>query len=143
MFVAMTFLMGCASLPPINTPSGRPEVTICGVGKSEMMEKTVAALSMDGFNIERTSNFQAVAGKLITNPLIATLYGSNYDSTPEARQVWTFSDIGNNCTHISIVVQIVTNPGSAFERVTDVSTGKDGHQLQEGLEALKKQIESR
>jgi hypothetical protein len=143
MFTAITLLMGCASLPRMNTSSGRPEITICRVGKNEMMEKVVAAASMDGFNIRNTSNFQIVMGKPVSNALVAALMGSRYDSTPEYRLVWTFADIGNNCTHIGVVVQIVTNPGSAFERVVDVSTGKDGHQIQEDLEKLKAIIESK
>ena len=141
--LTLTLLMGCASLPPINTSSGRPEITICGVGKNEMMEKVVAGATMDGFNIRNTSNFQIVMGKPVTNLLTAALWGSRYDSTPEYRLIWTFADIGNNCTHIGVVAQIVTNPGSAFERVTDVSTGKDGHQIQEGLEEIKTRAESK
>jgi len=143
MFTLIILLMGCATLPRINTPSGRPEITICRISKNEMMEKVVAAASMDGFNIRSTSNFQIVMGKPVSNPLVGALMGSRYDSTPESRLVWTFADIGNNCIHIGVVVQIVTNPGSAFERVTDASTGKDGHQIQEGLEAIKARVESR
>ena len=104
-----------------------------------MMEKVVAAATMDGFNIRNTSNFQIIMGKPVTNPLVAgALAGSRYDSTPESRLLcWTFADIGNNCTHIGIAVQIVTNPGSGFERIMDVSTGKDAHDLQSQLETLK------
>lgn len=143
MFTAITLVIGCASVPRMNTSSGKPEITICRVGKNEMMEKVVAAASMDGFSIRNTSNFQIVMGKPVSNPLVAALMGSRYDSTPESRLVWTLADIGNNCTHIGVTVQIVTNPGSAYERVTDVSTGKDGHEIQKGLEAIKARVESR
>lgn len=143
LFLPVLILAGCVVLPPLNTPSGRPEITICGVSKSEIMEKTVAASTMNGFNVERTSDYQIVVGKPLSNPMAAALYGSQYDSTPEYRLVWTFADVGNNCIHVGIVIQIVTNPGSSFERITDISTGKDGHDAQQQLEQLKEKIENR
>ncbi|MBA4390235.1 MAG: hypothetical protein C0399_04780 [Syntrophus sp. (in: bacteria)] len=141
MIVVIILLTGCAGLPRMNTSSGRPEITICGVGKSEIMEKVVAGFIMAGFNIRNTSNFQIVMGKPVSNPLVGAMMGSRYDSTPESRLVWTFASLDNNCTHIGVVVQIVTNPGSAFERITDVSTGKDGHEIQEEFERLKARVE--
>lgn len=136
-------LMGCATVPPLNTSSGRPEVTICGVSKSELMEKVVARATMGGQNIRSTSNYQIVMGKPVTNLLAAALMGSKYDSTPEYRLVWTFANLGNNCTYVGVTVQIVTNPGSAFERITDVSSGKDAHQIQASLEEFKARMEGR
>lgn len=139
--IIATLIFGCATLPPLNTNSGRPEITLCGVSKNEMMEKVVAGASMDGFNIRSTSNFQIVMGKPLTNPLAAGLYGSRYDSTPEFRLVWTFADIGNSCTHIGVALFMVTNPGSAFEKMSDFSTGKDAHDIQKGLEDIKSKFE--
>lgn len=133
---------GCAGAKPLNTNSGRPEVSICGVQKAGLMEKVVASASMDGFNIRSSSNFQIVMGKVLTNNFSAgMLYGSKYDPWPEFRLIWTLADTGNNCIHVGVVLQMITNPGSAFEKVTDVSTGKDGYQMQEGLETIKARIE--
>lgn len=138
--LTVAVLSGCATVQPIPTGSGMPEVTICGVRKNEVMEKFAAGLSMKGVNIRNTSNYQIVVGKPVDNPLIAALYGSKYDSTPEARIIFTFADI-NNCTYIGARLQIVTNPGSGFERITDISKGKDAYQLQQELEELKSTVE--
>lgn len=135
--IAVILLSGCANLAPLNTGSGRPEITLCGPGKTEIMEKFVAAATQDGFNIRNTSNFQIVMCKPVKNLFLAAMAGSRYDPTPEHRVTWTFADMGNNCTHIGAVLQIVTNPGSGFERITDISTGKDAHDLQRQLDALK------
>lgn len=140
--IGLFFVIGCAGLQPVHTSSGRPEITICRVSKTELMEKTVAAATMDGYNIRSTSSFQVVMGKPVSNILVAAFMGSRYDSTPEYRLIWTFADIGNSCTHLGIVIQIVTNPGSGFEKITDISNGKDAHQMQEQLEGLKAQIEN-
>lgn len=140
LMLAVVILGGCATVQPILTNSGMPEVTICGISKNEVMEKFAAGLSMKGANIRNTSNYQIVVGRPVDNPLIAALYGSRYDSTPEARVIFTFADV-NNCTYIGARLQIVTNPGSGFERITDISRGKDAYQLQQDLEELKSTIE--
>jgi len=142
LLLAMVLMMvsGCATVQPIRTGSGMPEVTICGISKNEVMEKFVAGLSMKGVNIRNTNNYQIVVSKPVDNPLIAALYGSRYDSTPEARVIFTFADV-NNCIYIGARLQIVTNPGSGFERITDISRGKDAYQLQQDLEELKSTIE--
>jgi hypothetical protein len=140
LILAVVLLSGCATVQPIHTQSGRPEVTICGVSKNEVMEKFVASLSTGTFTVRSTSNFQVVVGRPVNNPLAIALYGSRYDSTPEARVIFTFSEV-SGCTLVSARLLIVTNPGSAFERVMDISQGKDAHELQLELEKLKSTIE--
>lgn len=134
-------LLACATVQPISTKSGMPEVTICKLDKTEIMEKFAAALSMDGWNIRSANNYQIVAGKPASNLLISALFGSRYDSTPESRMIFTFADVSGNCTYIGARLQIVTNPGSGFERITDYSRGKDAHELQQQLENLKSLVE--
>ena len=134
-------LIGCATVQPIGTGSGMPEITICGIGKTKIMEAFAASVSMSGTNIRNTNNYQIVISKPVTSPLTAALYGSRYDSTPEYRAIFTFAEVGNNCTYIGARIQIVTNPGSGFERITDISKGKDAYELQEELQKLKFTIE--
>jgi len=135
-------LSGCATVQPISTQSGMPEITICGIGKSELMEKFAASFSMGGANIRSTSNYQIVIGQPVTDPLVRALYRSGYDSNPESRAIFTFADVGG-CTYIGVRIQIVTNPGSGFERITDVSKGKDAYDLQQELERVKAAIEGK
>lgn len=134
-------LMGCVTVPPISTQSGMPEVTICGIGKSELMEKCAASFSMGGANIRSTSNYQIVIGQPITDPLIKNLYDSSYYSNPEYRAIFTFADVGGGCTYIGARMQIVVKPGSGFERITDISKGKGAYDLQQKLEEVKAAIE--
>ena len=141
-FLTFGMLLSCATTPPIPTKSGLPEITICGIGKNELMEKFVAGMSMGGATIRSSNNFQIVVGQPVTNPMLAALYGSRYNSTPELRYIFTFADTGN-CTYIGARVQIVTNPGSGFEQVNDFSRGKDAYNVQHELEQLKSAAEGR
>lgn len=143
-FVLLGLLAGCATtLSPINTASGKPEITICKTTKEELMDFVVERTLTGGGLVRKADNYQVVVGAPIDDNLIASiLLGSKYDTTPEGRLVWTFVKKGEDCVYISVNCQIVTNPGSAFERVRDISKGGDAHEIQKGLEEMKIKIES-
>lgn len=138
----LLILLACATVQPISTQSGMPEITICGIGKPELMEKFAASFSMGSANIRSISNYQIVIGQPVKDPLVRSLYSSRYDSNPEYRAIFTFADVGG-CTYIGARIQIVTNPGSGFERINDVSRGRDAYDLQQELEKVKAAIEGK
>ncbi|MGD0235574.1 MAG: hypothetical protein ABSC55_13695 [Syntrophorhabdales bacterium] len=58
------FLSGCATKgiisQPLNTNSGKPEITVCGINKTEAMEKFATGLLRSGTIIRRVGNSQII-----------------------------------------------------------------------------------
>lgn len=88
-----------------------------------------------GFNIKSTNDYSMVFGKPLENIGASLLLGSTYDVTPEHRVTVSIVDLING-VRVVLTNQIITNPGSAFERVTDASTGTAGNSWQEFLVAF-------
>ena len=133
---AILLVGGCETAPPLQTPSQRPEVTISGATKKEILDLVVDNMLADGYQIKRMNDYSAVFGKLDRSFSGALLSGSKYDSTPEVRVTWNMVETGN-AIRVFCNVAVVTNPGSGFERVTDVTGGKFAHEIQAMLERLK------
>jgi hypothetical protein len=127
-------LAGCASLPRLNTASGRPEITICGVSKKALMDRIVAGSVKSGYTIASINNYQVATTKPISS-------SSKYDPTPENRLTWTLSDNEAGCTHIDIMMQVAINPGTASERIIEWTGGKAAEELQGSLVKLKAKLD--
>ena len=73
----------------------------------------------EGFTIDTVNDYQVVASKVITNNLAASLFfGSRYNINPAERVVFRFIE-SYNSVRILAESWIVTNPGSAFEKITE------------------------
>ena len=138
-FISITFLVGCVTTPPLNTRSGRLEVTIYGITKKEFFDAVVQAAAMDGAEIKQTSEYCMTFAKKDKSFTAAMLYGSRYDITPERRGTLTVVEVPGGI-RVFATETIVTNPGSAFERVTTVN---NPHALQADLEKMKIEAEKR
>jgi len=139
--VVSFILAGCATVPPLNTPSQRPEVTITGASKKEILDTLVAEMLSRGAQVKRIDEYSAVFGIRDDSFTGALLFGSRYDSTPEARVTFNLVETGNGIRVFGNSA-MVTNPGSAFERVTDMTGGKLAHDMQAALERLKARVQS-
>lgn len=132
-FVTFVSLIGCAASNVLNTPSGKPEVVIEKKSKKEVADALVSEMVSSGYAIKSVSDYNIVFGKLIDNNLAASLlFGSRYDITPEYRPSFAIfeTDAG---VRIVLTNQIVTNPGSGYEHVTDANGGAAGKSWQEFL----------
>jgi hypothetical protein len=129
-------LAGCATAPPLQTPSQRPEVTISGATKKEILDVLVTEMLASGAQIKQMNDYSVVFGKQDSSLGGALLYGSKYDSTPEMRITYNMVETGN-AIRVFCNAAMVTNPGSGFERVNDVTGGKLAHEIQAMLERLK------
>ncbi|MET4721866.1 hypothetical protein ABIF63_005972 [Bradyrhizobium japonicum] len=69
------------------------------------------------------------------------MLGSKYDGIPAERIVFTFAPIGDT-TRVVASGMYVTNPGSAFERVTPVNAGEGVNKTQQTLDDLKVSMET-
>ena len=126
----------------MNTPSGRPEVTIKNATKKDVTDALVSQMASQGFTIKSVSDYNVVFSKALDSFSAQLLFGSQYDVTPEHRPSFMVVETGD-AVRIVLTNLIITNPGSAFERVTDASTGKAGESWQNFLEAFSKRWQGR
>ena len=129
-------LTGCATTPQLKTASGKPEVTIPNTTKKVIFDALTNAMIQQGYEIRNINDYSAVYGKRTNSILASMLLGSQYDSTPEARVAYTIVDTSEG-VRVVATLQMITNPGSAFERVTDFSQQPDAQSWQSFLENLR------
>jgi hypothetical protein len=135
--VLLAFVTGCATAKPLQTPSGRPEVTIIGATKKEISDVLVSTMLSAGVQMKQITEYTLVFAIRDTSLTGAIFFGSKYDTSPEMRI--TFSMIEEckfKSTRVFCTAVMVTNPGSAFERVSDV-TQANSMDIQNMLEKLK------
>ena len=140
-FIAFFMLLsGCATVQPLGTPTGKPEVTIPNVTKKEVVDALTNQMLSWGYHVKAVTDYNAVYGKRTESMAAAIFLGSRYDAIPEARISYATveTDIG---VRVVATLEMITNPGSAFERVTDLSQGKDAHNIQNMLNQLKYGLE--
>ena len=133
-------LAACAPVQRLQTPSGRPEITISGATKKQVLDLLVAEMLASGAQIKQVNEYGAVFGKRDDSFAGALLFGSRYDSTPEMRITFNVVETPG-ATRVFCNAAMVTNPGSAFERVTDVTGGKTANDVQAMLERLRARLE--
>ncbi|RWL80669.1 MAG: hypothetical protein EOR67_30975 [Mesorhizobium sp.] len=90
-----------------------------------------------GFQIVRDSDLQLVMDRPAKDNFGAQLvFGSQWNVVPNSRLSLTF--LGNNPTQVNAQLAIVTNPGSGFEQVTDLTNNASARQqLQIGMSQAK------
>lgn len=110
--------------------------------KQVAKEAIVSTYMSRGFNIVRDSDLQLVMDRPASDNFGAQLvFGSNWNSVPNARITATL--LGDNPTKITVRQAIVTNPGTGFERVMDLSQNPSARQqLQIGMSRAKSMAES-
>lgn len=135
MATAALVLWGCATpMPPLTTPSGGPEVRIQGATKKQVLDKIVTATTSKGMQVKALNDYGITVAKRMNDFRSTLIYGSRYDSNPEGRITFTLIE-GPNGVHVMARAEMVTNPGSGFERVSDITSG-ESHDLQGVLEEL-------
>ncbi|MGY8709525.1 hypothetical protein RAD16_27605 [Bradyrhizobium sp. 18BD] len=100
------------------------------------------SLAMDKrFNVTKDTEYLLQVEKPSENFGAALLLGSKYDGIPAERIVFTFAPIGDT-TRVVAAGMFVTNPGSAFERITPVNGGDGATRTQQTLDELKASMET-
>ncbi|MDG4475644.1 hypothetical protein [Thiovibrio frasassiensis] len=138
-FLVLFFLVGltgCASVQPLNTPSSKPEVTIPNGQKKAVIDKITNMMLGRGYKIKNINEYSAVFGKPLQSTGAAILFGSQFNTTPEGRISYNIVDTTKGVRVIG-TLEVVTNPGSGLERVTDLSqNSKNAHEYQQLLEEV-------
>jgi hypothetical protein len=136
-WIASAFLIllaGCQA-----APSGpmAPNNFAFNAGRQTTKEAIVSVYLGRGFQIIRDSDLQLVMDRPANDNFGAQLlFGSQWNSVPNARLSLTF--LGDNPTQVTAQLAIVTNPGSGFERVTDLTSNANARQeLQIGMSKAK------
>lgn len=126
---------GCAPIQPLPTPSGRPEITIPGVARKQVVDVLVADLLSHGLQVRKVDEYSAVFAKRDDSFGAAVVYGSRYNATPEARITFNFVEVGG-AVRVFCSAAMVTNPGSGHERINDVTVAQ-GQVIQDMLQRLR------
>ena len=117
-------LMACAAPQrpqALSTPSGNPEIVIPNVTRKAVVDKLVAAKLEKGMQIRSVYEYGLSVGqKMSSYPMASFLFGSSYDATPELRYTYNLVDVPGGVRVFSRS-EIITNPGSGFERPSDIT----------------------
>ena len=133
---------GCTMPVTHYTPSGRPEVTINGkVGKEVHAEITNLMLN-NGYNVKKATDNLLVFEKPYQSTMAAVFFGSQYDPTPTARVTFSIVELADS-TRVVASFAVVTNPGSAFERITQANNHPSTLKYQKRLDEIKVKLETR
>ncbi|NJL06973.1 MAG: hypothetical protein HC900_00945 [Methylacidiphilales bacterium] len=130
----------CVTTVNHNTASGRPEVTI--KAPADAVKSVIVGVSMNlGYTMKSDSQFQVILERDPNNILANVLLGSQYDSRVVARMSVAFMQ-SNQTTRAVLDLNMVTNPGSAFERLTPMTNSQDAGKFQVVLNDIRAGLES-
>jgi ABC-type oligopeptide transport system substrate-binding subunit len=141
---ACCILMLAACKPPVEhyTPSGKPEVTILKTTKAKVKEELLNQMANMGYITTHTDDSMVVFDRPVDNPMAAAFFGSRYDSTPNTRLTYQIIQQEKWVRVIADFV-IITNPGSGFERRTDMNRNEDSKHVQQLLNGIRDKLEAR
>jgi hypothetical protein len=111
-------MAGCATIQPAPTASGRPEIFV-SAAPSKVRSTLVAACARAGSRIDSQTDSQVTVSRRLDNLGSQLIYGSRYDSIPNALYIYTLIPEAAG-TRVFVQGEVVTNPGSAFERRTPI-----------------------
>lgn len=132
--LALTSLAACATPVQHATASGKVEETF-KLPPDQVKPKIVSMMVNWGYNITKDTPYLVAFDKPVQNVMASVLLGSRYDATPNARISYTFAQIGED-TRVVADFEIVTNPGSAFERLNEANGNPDTMKVQRWLDIM-------
>jgi len=135
----LLILSGCAAPQVLSTPSGRPEVTIRGAKKKAVTDALVSRLLAKGWVIKTVNEYQLIFER-DAEGAAGFLLSSRYDPTVKVRMSFALVDESAG-VHVTGRADYVTNPGSAFERLTDATVGQSAVNIQDSLEQVRNLLE--
>lgn len=125
-------LAGCAAPVQHMTASGKVEETF-HMAPDQVKPIIISKMVDYGYNLTKDTSYVVAFDRPVTNILAAALMGSKYDAQPNTRISYMFAPIGTD-TRVVVDFAVVTNPGSAFERLTPVNGNADTMKIQAWLD---------
>jgi hypothetical protein len=138
---ALTLLTACATPTRNETPSGKVEATFRNVAVDKAKSALVNMMINRGYRITKDTPYELSFDKPVENLAAQVLLGSKYDSQPNARIAYYLAVNGSDVRVVADLA-IITNPGSAFERRTDVNNGADAPAIQAALNDLASSLDT-
>ena len=142
LIVIPLFLMACAAPVVHNTASGRPEVSINGKVAAQAKSEIMNLMINNKYNVKSANDTLLIFERKIENILAAAMLSSKYDSSPVTRVSFNIIEM-EDLTRIVASFEAVTNPGSAFEKITPMDNNTDTASYQMRLNEIKQRIESK
>lgn len=133
-------LAACGTPVQHFTPSGKVE-EVFGAAPEIIKGPLVGLMANNGFNMTKDTPYMLAFDKPSDNLMANVLLGSKYDAIPNVRISYSFVPLGPT-TRVIADVSIITNPGSAFERITPANNNESTAKLQLWLDDLSRQITS-
>lgn len=136
--LAAMVLSGCASLPPPQTPSGKPELMLSGVDAACVRSRMANALVNQGYGIKTMNDYSIIAERKVTSGAAAFLYSTPMSGSPNERLTITMIPQGNSMRMV-MDMAYVSNAGTGFEKLTPITASQNDEQM---LMQIKPNIES-
>ena len=135
-----SLLVGCATVPAANTPSGNPEITLSNVRIECVRSGFLNLLVNMGHAIRTSTDTQIVAGKTTQNVAASVLLSTRLSGPPEERVTILFIPQSTPDTlRVVLSAGYVSNQGTAFESVQPI---RGSQAEQDQLVGMKSSIET-
>lgn len=119
MICPLLLLAGCA-VPPLDTPSGQPEIVLESVDRDCVKSTLVGLMLNQGFAMRSEGPSMIVGGRRSKSSTLNLLLSTPLSGSPEERLSFTFVSQGR-ALRVVASAQIVGNPGTAYEHIIVVS----------------------
>jgi hypothetical protein len=123
------------SAPIKKTSSGRPEVIIAGTTKKAVVDALANQMIARGYSVGQIDDYHAQFEKP-GGFWLDLLLGSRFNSSAIWRVSYTLLDTQEG---VRVMAEMggVTNPGSGFEKVTEIKGGKNAAAIQSILDVVR------
>jgi hypothetical protein len=118
----------------------RPEVIIPNATKKQLLDIITNRMLDKGYQLASVNDYLAVFKKKADSFFAGIFFGSRYDSTPEARISFNFVEAPAGIRVIA-TLEMITNPGSGYERSTNCDKSKPANNVQKMLEEVKDSLD--
>lgn len=132
----------CQTGPPLKTASGRPEVFIADVSPQRVRGVIIDRGMAGDWTLEKDTENSITFVKRSDSVMASMLLGSTYDPNVVDRLRFTTIGLGGG-TKVYVTEELVSNHGSAFERVTPLRNNKNWNNLQAVLEKFKQELSTK
>ena len=143
--LCLFLLSGCAALPPIATPSGRPEVTIATKNSQAVKSRIIAVCAQCGYTMTAESPSMLVFNKQMSlnQAMIYTIaLGNVHSSHPIEIVRFTITPVGS-ATRVYATINTSMQNGFGQTNDMDMSKGKAGRSLHNVLQIIKDEFEGK
>ena len=133
----LPFLLTACATPVIHdSPSGKPEVTISGTTKDAIKDRLTDEMLSRNYTILQSADSMIVFERPIEDAMAAYMFSTKLSSTPTTRIAYNLASTKQGIRVIADC-SAVSNPGTGFERKTNMNSHPDSMRVQSILYSMK------